>query len=181
MNEHARMRGQAMVEFGVIIFVLLLLILGTLQFALIYHAKIQLNYAAFETARAGALNNARMWAMELAFARAMAPLYTTPYLDADCNGISYAFDAAPEPVGGDARPTDVPFNLDHVRCARQRVRDHAFRGAEWIKFYNHGDAEMVQAVVDEAHKHGRKVFGHFSKIGAAEAARLGVDSLEHTV
>ncbi|MEQ9449787.1 MAG: amidohydrolase family protein, partial [Rhodospirillaceae bacterium] len=74
--------------------------------------------------------------------------------------------------------TDI---LNTPRDARQRVRDHAFRGAEWIKFYNHGDAEMVQAVVDEAHKHGRKVFGHFSKIGAAEAARLGVDSLEHTV
>ena len=63
MNERTRIGGQAMVEFGIIVFVLLLLILGTLQFAFIYHAKIQLNYAAFETARAGALNNARMWAM----------------------------------------------------------------------------------------------------------------------
>ena len=36
-------------------------------------------------------------------------------------------------------------------------------------------------MVDEAHHHGRKVFGHFAMIGAAEASRLGVDSLEHTV
>jgi hypothetical protein len=35
--------------------------------------------------------------------------------------------------------------------------------------------------VDETHKLGRLVFGHFSMIGAAEASRLGVDSLEHTV
>ena len=65
--------------------------------------------------------------------------------------------------------------------ARQLVRDHAYRGAEWIKFYNYGDADIVSAVVDEAHKLGRKVFGHFSTLGAAEASRLGVDSIEHSV
>jgi hypothetical protein len=113
-----------------------------LQFALIYHAKIQLNYAAFETARAGALNNARMWAMELAFARAMAPLYTTPYLDDDCNGISYAFDATPEPAGGVDRPTDVPFELDHVKCARQRVRDMVNDGLVRITLVNPGPASF---------------------------------------
>ncbi len=142
MNERSRIRGQAMVEFGIIVFVLLLLILGTLQFAFIYHAKIQLNYAAFETARAGALNNARMWAMELAFARAMAPLYTTPYLDADCNGISYAFDPGPEPVGGVERPTDLSFELEHVECARQRVRDMIADGLVRITLVNPGPASF---------------------------------------
>jgi imidazolonepropionase-like amidohydrolase len=65
--------------------------------------------------------------------------------------------------------------------ARELVRDHALSGAEWIKFYNYGDADVVGAVVDEAHRHGRKVFGHFATLGAADASRLGVDSLEHTV
>ena len=65
--------------------------------------------------------------------------------------------------------------------ARALVRDYAYRGAEWIKFYNYGDEEMVQAVIDEAHHHGRKIWGHFAMLGAAEASRLGVDSLEHTV
>ena len=65
--------------------------------------------------------------------------------------------------------------------AREVVRDFAYRGAEWIKFYNYGDEEITKAVVDEAHRHGRKVMGHFTTIGAAEASRLGVDSLEHTV
>ena len=65
--------------------------------------------------------------------------------------------------------------------ARSLVREHALNGADWIKFYNYGDAAVVEAVVDEAHKHGRKVFGHFATLGAAEASRLGVDSLEHTV
>jgi imidazolonepropionase-like amidohydrolase len=65
--------------------------------------------------------------------------------------------------------------------ARELVSDYAYRGAEWIKFYNYGDEEMVRAIIDEAHRHGRKVWGHFAMLGAAEASRLGVDSLEHTV
>ena len=65
--------------------------------------------------------------------------------------------------------------------ARELVSDYAYRGAEWIKFYNYGDKEVVKAVIDEAHSHGRKVWGHFAMMGAAEASRLGVDSLEHMV
>ena len=65
--------------------------------------------------------------------------------------------------------------------AKGLVGEYAYRGAEWIKFYNFGDEEMVRAVIDESHRLGRKVWGHFAMIGAAEASRLGVDSLEHTV
>lgn len=65
-----------MVEFLIVLPVLLLILLGTLQFAFIYHAKITLNYATFESVRAGSLNNARPFAMEYALARALAPLYT---------------------------------------------------------------------------------------------------------
>lgn len=68
--------GQAMVEFLIIMPVLLFLVLGTLQFAFIYHAKITFNYATFESARAGSLNNARPFAMNNAMARTLAPLYT---------------------------------------------------------------------------------------------------------
>ncbi|MEX2524216.1 MAG: TadE/TadG family type IV pilus assembly protein [Gammaproteobacteria bacterium] len=68
--------GQAMVEFLIVLPLLLLLILGTLQFAFIYHAKITLNYAAFEAARAGSLNKMRDYAMEYALARSLAPIYT---------------------------------------------------------------------------------------------------------
>ena len=113
-------RGQAMVEFIVVAGVLLILILGTIQFALIYHAKTTLSYAAFETARAGSVNNVRMWAMELAFARAMAPLYTTPYLTENCTTqFESTFRTASEAVPA----YDTSLSLEHVRCARQRVRD----------------------------------------------------------
>ena len=106
-----------MVEFVVIASVLLLLVLGTIQFAMIYQAKITLNYAAFETARAGAVNNARMWAMELAFARAMAPLYTTPYVSDDDGSCKSDFEL------GEFRGPSVGLELGNVKCARQHVRD----------------------------------------------------------
>ena len=66
-----------MVEFLIILPVLLFIILATLQFAFIYRAKITLNYATFEAARAGSLNSARQYAMNNAMARALAPIYTT--------------------------------------------------------------------------------------------------------
>jgi hypothetical protein len=68
--------GQSMVEFMIITPVMLLLVFGALQFALMYHAKTALNYAAFEAARAGALSNAQTAIIENAFARGMAPIYT---------------------------------------------------------------------------------------------------------
>jgi len=66
-----------MAETVVIIFVTLLLLLGIIQFALIYNAKTTLTYAAFEAARAGALNYADRNAIEFALARGLAPLYTS--------------------------------------------------------------------------------------------------------
>ncbi len=80
--QHARISrsgqyGQAMAETVIILPVMLLLVLGALQFALIYHAKITLNYATFEAARAGALNHGSRRAMEYALARGLTPLYTS--------------------------------------------------------------------------------------------------------
>jgi hypothetical protein len=66
-----------MVETVVVIFVTLLLLLGVIQFGLIYNAKTTLNYAAFEAARAGALNYADKAAIEYALARGLAPLFTS--------------------------------------------------------------------------------------------------------
>ncbi len=65
-----------MVETVIIGSTLIMLVFGALQFALIYHAKTTLNYATFEAARSGALNNARMTFIENAFVRGMAALYT---------------------------------------------------------------------------------------------------------
>lgn len=73
--------GQSMVEFLVVLPVALLLIFGAIQFALVYHAKITLNYAAFEAARYGSLDHADYRAVQEGFARGMAPLYS--YFESD--------------------------------------------------------------------------------------------------
>lgn len=65
-----------MAEFLVIIPVMLLLIFGAIQFALIFHAKITLNYAAFEGVRAGTLNNGKFEDVKEGFSRGLAPLYS---------------------------------------------------------------------------------------------------------
>ncbi len=69
-------KGQSMVELLAILLAMLLLIMATIQFALIYHAKTTLNYAAYEAVRAGSLNNADFEAVKEGFARGMAPLYS---------------------------------------------------------------------------------------------------------
>lgn len=87
----ASSRGQSMVEVLVILPVMLFLIFATIQFALIYHAKITLNYAAYEGVRAGTLNCDRKLAdynnkcdsevsqfaaVKEGVARGLAPLYS---------------------------------------------------------------------------------------------------------
>jgi len=77
-------RGQALVEFIIIYPTLLLLVLGAFQFALIYQAKLTLNYATFMAARQGALKNAKTNPMKDALAAGMTPLFMTKkddYLD----------------------------------------------------------------------------------------------------
>jgi len=76
MNCGNKSFGQAMVEFLIVLPILLMLLLGILQFAFIYKTKITLNYAAFEAARAGSLKNAQIASMKNGFASAMAAEYT---------------------------------------------------------------------------------------------------------
>ena len=68
--------GQSMTEFLIVLPIMLMLLLGAIQFAFIYHAKTTLNYATFESAKAGTLENAQISAMENGFSRGLAPLFT---------------------------------------------------------------------------------------------------------
>ena len=71
-----RYNGQAAVEFMIVTPMMLLLVLGAFQFALIYHAKITLNNATFIATRTGSLNGADRGMIDLALARGLAPLFT---------------------------------------------------------------------------------------------------------
>ena len=64
-------RGATLVEFVIAGPLVLFILLVLMQYALLFHARSQLNYATFEAARAGTVANARPAAMRAAFERAM--------------------------------------------------------------------------------------------------------------
>jgi imidazolonepropionase-like amidohydrolase len=92
-------------------------------------------------------------------------------------------------------PTGVQY-VDGVEGARKAVREQAMYGADWIKYYSdrkyHFEADGVlhsmvnftdeeaKAIVDEAHRIGKKVASHaIGSDGIAAALRAGVDTIEH--
>lgn len=70
-----RIRGQSITEFVIVIPVLLLLVLGILQLALIYITKSTLNQAAMTGARQGAVENASLCAIRHGVVKGLTPLY----------------------------------------------------------------------------------------------------------
>ena len=132
--------AQAMVEFVIVLPVMLVLIMSIIQFALIYKAKMTLNYATFQTVRAGTLNHASMSAMEIAFSSNMAPLFTSSYWSTatttdDCTSSFLNTDVAREARVGTAQIVDdglrgildkdiaTKFRPNNVLCARRIVQD----------------------------------------------------------
>ena len=94
-------------------------------------------------------------------------------------------------------PTGVEY-VDGVEGARKAVREQAMYGADWIKYYSdrgynftsdgvlHSKVnftdEEARAIVDEAHRIGKKVASHaIGSDGIAAALRAGVDTIEHGV
>jgi imidazolonepropionase-like amidohydrolase len=91
-------------------------------------------------------------------------------------------------------PTGVQY-VDGVEGARKAVREQVMYGADWIKYYSdrryhfEGDVlrsmvnftdDEAKAIVDEAHRIGKKVAAHAIGIdGIAAALRAGVDTIEH--
>ena len=63
--------------------------------------------------------------------------------------------------------------------ARQTVDFWAEHGVTSFKAYVNITRAELQAVVTEAHKRGLKVLGHLCSVTYAEAAEMGIDSLEH--
>src|SRR5213596_3288273 len=103
------------------------------------------------------------------------------------------------PIVSDNWELELPHGVqpvDGVEGARLAVRQQVAHGADWIKFYadrryyfgadsvlhswvNFTDEE-AKAIVDEAHRLGRKVAAHaIGADGIAAALRAGVNSIEH--
>jgi imidazolonepropionase-like amidohydrolase len=92
-------------------------------------------------------------------------------------------------------PTGVQY-VDGADGARKAVREQVMYGADWIKYYSdrryHFESDGVlhsmvnftdeeaRAIVDEAHRLGKKVAAHaIGSDGIAAALRAGVDTIEH--
>ncbi len=63
--------------------------------------------------------------------------------------------------------------------ARRQVAYWADMGATSFKGYMQISRAALGAAIDEAHARGLKVTGHLCSVTYAEAARLGIDNLEH--
>jgi imidazolonepropionase-like amidohydrolase len=88
--------------------------------------------------------------------------------------------------------------VDGPWAARQAVREQIHYGADWIKFHSTGDYEFepdgalntdptftkeeVFAIVDEAHRHGKKAACHaFGGEGLRNCVEAGADTIEHAI
>lgn len=68
-------QGQSLVEYLIVLPSLLLIVLGIIQFSLIYQARNLLNHATFVGARQGALSNGKIESIKDGVASAMTPLF----------------------------------------------------------------------------------------------------------
>lgn len=70
-----RQRGSAMVEFVVVGPIISLIGLAVIQYGMLFFAKNQMNHASFMAARAGSMGNAKINSVQLAYEKALIPLY----------------------------------------------------------------------------------------------------------
>ena len=121
-----------------------------------------------------------------------------PRLYASTRGIAPTGGYLPDDVAWDAKVATGAQLVDGVDEIRKAVREQVRFGASWIKVYadfgmypgsradrplrsrpNFRDDEL-RALVDEAHRLGRKVAAHATGWEGIDAAlRAGVDSIEH--
>lgn len=71
------------------------------------------------------------------------------------------------------------IGIESDDMARRVVRILHEGGAMAIKIREMMQVDVLRPIVDEAHKLGLKVTGHLRAMGAAEAAEVGIDGLEH--
>lgn len=62
---------------------------------------------------------------------------------------------------------------------RRVIAYWAGEGATWFKFLGEVTREVLRAGIEEAHARGLKVTGHLCSVTFTEAAKLGIDALQH--
>lgn len=69
--------------------------------------------------------------------------------------------------------------MDEREQARRTVAFWAGEGATSFKAYMNIPADVLAAAVDEAHKRGTRLTGHLCSVDYRQAAKIGIDNLEH--
>lgn len=77
MNARLDQRGASAIEFAIAAPIVLLLGLGALQWALVFHARQAIEHAAIEAARSGSMGHALPDAIETGLARGLLPYWST--------------------------------------------------------------------------------------------------------
>jgi len=62
---------------------------------------------------------------------------------------------------------------------RREIRWQKAAGVDCIKVYASMPPDFVAAAIDEAHKNGLPIIGHLQRTTWTEAARMGIDGVEH--
>src|SRR5690349_3170617 len=121
-------RGVAIIETVIALPILLAVILGAIQFGLIYEAKATLNYATLQAARSGSVSHAELGAIRQGLARGIVPLYSP---DSSLSGYASVLARANQDVSADARirilnPTREAFDDfgQDVDGERELPNDH---------------------------------------------------------
>lgn len=76
----------------------------------------------------------------------------------------------------DPEPFQPVHSTDDVR---REIRWQKAAGVDCIKVYSSMPPDFVAAAIDEAHKNGLPVIGHLQRTTWTEAARMGIDGVEH--
>ncbi len=89
------------------------------------------------------------------------------------------FDITGPYLEGRGAYTPQMHELSGPADARRTVNYWATEGATSFKAYMHITRAELAAAIQAAHAHGFKITGHLCAVGFREAARLGIDDLEH--
>jgi TadE-like protein len=107
LGARARQAGATMVEFAIISPFAILAVLGIIQAGLMFNAKQIMNEAAFLAARAGAVQNAQLSAMQDVMVKALIPFYQDTTNGDDLTRLGSAWLAA---------KTDTLLCIPFVQC-----------------------------------------------------------------
>jgi hypothetical protein len=138
ISKARRQRGSAMIEFAVVGPILTLIGTIILQYALMFNAKNLVNHASFMAARAGTMGNAKLSSVEMAYARALIPLYGG---GRDSGELAQAFVKAQTDLAGNAKiellnPTKESFDDWNDEDLRQKYGARAIRNSS-LAFKDH--------------------------------------------